>query len=235
MEKTFQQKLVRFLLHVPATGVMNVITAADAADPRRNPMSSTFTIDDSNNITAYASAEEASHGDAASLVHFNSQATLTKVSTDWPMSRFVEIWNGIPGQPPVKKFQDRKKAVARVWSAIQPLAGNGQPDEATGAKPEPPRKSGKPTKKVKAAKKVSGKATSDEAAERSNKKAEVIAMMKRAKGATLAEIMEATGWQKHTVRGFVSILGSKGGQSIESSKNAAGERTYKLCGAPHNL
>jgi uncharacterized protein DUF3489 len=36
-------------------------------------------------------------------------------------------------------------------------------------------------------------------------------MMKRAKIATLAEIMEATGWQKHTVRGFVSILGSVGG------------------------
>jgi hypothetical protein len=53
-------------------------------------------------------------------------------------------------------------------------------------------------------------------------------MMKRAKGATLAEIVEATGWQKHTVRGFVSILGSKGGETIESSKNAAGERVYKI-------
>jgi Protein of unknown function (DUF3489) len=53
-------------------------------------------------------------------------------------------------------------------------------------------------------------------------------MMKRTKGATLAEIMELTGWQKHTVRGFVSILGSKGGKSIESSKNAAGDRTYKI-------
>ena len=39
---------------------------------------------------------------------------------------------------------------------------------------------------------------------------------------------EATGWQKHTVRGFVSILGSKGGQKIESSKNAAGERSYRI-------
>ena len=64
--------------------------------------------------------------------------------------------------------------------------------------------------------------------EASNKKAEVIAMMKRARGATLSEITEATGWQKHTVRGFISILGSKGGQSIESSKNAAGDRTYKI-------
>ena len=63
---------------------------------------------------------------------------------------------------------------------------------------------------------------------RTNKKAEVIAIMKRAKGVTLAEIMEATGWQAHTVRGFVSILGSKGGQKIESSKNVAGERTYRI-------
>ena len=53
-------------------------------------------------------------------------------------------------------------------------------------------------------------------------------MMKRAKGATLAEIMEATGWQRHTVRGFVSILGSKGGLKIESTNNTAGERTYRV-------
>lgn len=49
-----------------------------------------------------------------------------------------------------------------------------------------------------------------------------------ARGVTLAEIVEATGWQKHTVRGFVSILGSKGGEKVESSKNAAGERTYRI-------
>ena len=73
------------------------------------------------------------------------------------------------------------------------------------------------------AKKAAGKAT-----ERSNKKAEVLAMMKRAKGVTLAEIMEATGWQAHTVRGFVSILGSKGGEKIESSKSESGERTYRI-------
>ncbi|HEY6340189.1 MAG TPA: DUF3489 domain-containing protein [Bryobacteraceae bacterium] len=63
---------------------------------------------------------------------------------------------------------------------------------------------------------------------RTNKKAEVIALMKRPKSATLAEIMETTGWQAHSVRGFVSILGSKGGEKIESAKNAAGERSYKI-------
>jgi hypothetical protein len=63
---------------------------------------------------------------------------------------------------------------------------------------------------------------------RSNKKAEVIAMMKRAKGATLSQIIETTGWQPQTVRGFVSILGSEGGETVESSKNAAGERSYRI-------
>jgi Protein of unknown function (DUF3489) len=204
---------------------MNGIAAADAADKRRNHMSSTFTIDADNNITAFASAEEASHGDAAGLIHFDSQATLAQVSADWPLSRFVEIWNGIPGQTPVKKFQDRKKAIARIWSAVQPLAGNGQAESAA---PEPPRKAQKPAKKAKGGKKPGRTKQAGGKPEGGNKKAEVIAMMMRAKGVTLAEIMEATGWQRHTVRGFVSILGSKSGHTIESTKNAAGNRTYKI-------
>ena len=52
--------------------------------------------------------------------------------------------------------------------------------------------------------------------------------MKRAKGASLAEIMKATGWPPHTVRGFVSILGSKGGEKIESLKSAESERVYRI-------
>jgi hypothetical protein len=72
---------------------------------------STFTIDNDNNITACATAEEASQGDAAGLIQFDSQATLAKVSTEWPMNRFVEIWNGIPGQSPVKKFASSEESV----------------------------------------------------------------------------------------------------------------------------
>ena len=56
----------------------------------------------------------------------------------------------------------------------------------------------------------------------------MIALMKRAKGVTLPEIAETTGWQNHTIRGFVSLLGSKGGLTIESTKNAAGERCYRV-------
>src|ERR1700722_1595271 len=103
--------------------------------------------------------------------------------------------------------------------------------KTTTAEPGAPQPKGKrtPAKKAKLAKKTArAKKAGKPAAERTNKKAEVIALMKRAKGATLAEIMAATKWQAHTVRGFVSILGSKGGRRIDSSKNASGERTYKI-------
>jgi hypothetical protein len=105
---------------------------------------------------------------------------------------------------------------------------NSTTESENASAPEPqkrtPAKKSKSTKKAGRARKPASKPKAD----RANKKAEVIAMMKRAKGATLAEIMAATEWQAHTVRGFVSILGSKGGEKIESSKNAAGERTYKI-------
>ena len=192
----------------------------------------TFTINEGNNITAFATAAEAAQAGDSTAISFDSQAALAKVSADWPLSRFVDIWNSIPGNTAVSKFADRKKAVARVWTAILPLAGNGLLSEPE-AKPTKPAMSAKPAKKAKAAKKavpakVAPAKKSADKGERSNKKAEVIAMMKRAKGVTLAEIMELTGWQKHTVRGFVSILGSKGGETIESSKNAEGERTYRI-------
>ena len=101
--------------------------------------------------------------------------------------------------------------------SIKPAPETAKPKGARKAKKAKPAKTGR-----------SKKAAAKPKADRTNKKAEVIAMMKRAKGATLPEIMKATGWQPHTVRGFVSILGSKGGEKVESSKNAAGERTYKI-------
>jgi hypothetical protein len=58
--------------------------------------------------------------------------------------------------------------------------------------------------------------------------AKILEIIARAKGATLAEIMKATNWQAHSVRGFVSTASKKRGVKIESAKNDAGERTYKI-------
>jgi len=115
--------------------------------------------------------------------------------------------HGAPETAPAKKGASKKKGAPKAKKS------------AKGAK----AKAGAPKREAKAARTRKG---APEA--RSNKRAEVIAMMKRAKGATLAEIMETTGWQPHTVRGFVSLLGSKGGENVESTKNAAGERSYRI-------
>ena len=85
-------------------------------------------------------------------------------------------------------------------------------------------KAAKPKKQTKAAKAPRAKTTGPRP---ESKGAKVLEMIARAKGATLAEIMKATKWQKHSVRGFVSIASKKHGIKIESSKNEAGDRVYK--------
>ena len=55
----------------------------------------------------------------------------------------------------------------------------------------------------------------------------ILEMIGRAKGATLGEIMEATGWQAHSVRGFISTAGKQHGVKIDSSKDDAGDRVYR--------
>jgi hypothetical protein len=68
-----------------------------------------------------------------------------------------------------------------------------------------------------------------------SKGAKILELIGRPKGATLAEIVKATDWQKHSIRGFLSTAAKKHGLKIESTKTEAGDRVYQLCGAPHNL
>jgi hypothetical protein len=61
------------------------------------------------------------------------------------------------------------------------------------------------------------------------KPATMIGVLQRKAGATVAEIIEATGWQQHTVRGaFAGALKKKLGLSIVSEKVEGRGRVYKL-------
>ena len=54
-------------------------------------------------------------------------------------------------------------------------------------------------------------------------------MLGRAEGATIAEIVAATGWQPHTVRGaFAGALKKKLGLTVTSEKPEGSERIYRL-------
>jgi hypothetical protein len=56
----------------------------------------------------------------------------------------------------------------------------------------------------------------------------VLAMLRRARGATIVEIVEATGWQAHSVRGFFAgALKKRLKIAVVSEKDAeTGERRY---------
>ena len=62
-----------------------------------------------------------------------------------------------------------------------------------------------------------------------SKQSVIVELMKRSEGATLAQMVEATGWQAHTVRGCMAgALKKKLGLTIDSVKEVGGERVYRV-------
>ena len=63
-----------------------------------------------------------------------------------------------------------------------------------------------------------------------SKQARVLALLRGSNGATIATVMRSTGWQPHTVRGFLAaVVRKKLGLKLESNKTD-GERVYRIVG-----
>jgi hypothetical protein len=89
----------------------------------------------------------------------------------------------------------------------------------------PPADQGRVAAKVK----TKGKAGKERAPRNDSKQAQLISMLRRTKGATIDEIVEALDWQPHTVRGAIAgALKKKLGLNVTSEKSDRRGRVYKI-------
>ena len=205
-----------------------------------------FTIDAENNISVFGTQEEAAATITTACEFFTSGKELAQLAAAWPAERLVAIWNSLPGVKPVKGFKTAKAGASKIWESIQGLGKAAEPAPEP-AKPKADKKAkgsakaakgapakAKPTKKAipaKAAPKAKKSPASEEKPKGirgGSKTAQVVALLQRKNGATLAEIMDKMGWQKHTVRGFMAGAMKKAGYTVESYKPEGGERTYRI-------
>src|SRR5271155_5044222 len=198
-----------------------MVTSTQSVEQRSLKMIFTTAADSAT--PALGKPEDPAAATTAPFESFASEAELAALAATWPADRLVAIWNSLPGVTPVKKMKDAKTATSRIWARIQSLGDAAKPKaakpatkaarKATGraeaAKGAPAK--GKATKKATAAKnapkakkgaKPQPTAKQDDGPREGSKTAQVVAMLQRKNGATLVEIMERMGWQRHTVRGF---------------------------------
>jgi hypothetical protein len=205
-------------------------------------MNATFTINAENTISFFPTPDHAEASIGSGATPFTSQDELAKLAADWPLDRLVEIWNGIAGTPgfdklkPVKKFENRAKAVARIWTAVHVLATDATAappatqDAPAEARPTTKAKAAKkPAKAAPAAKKAKAAPAEPKTPRAGTKQEQAIKMLSRKNGATNLELQEAFGWQPHTVRGFIAgALRKKMGLAVENFKRAGDVAAYRI-------
>jgi len=123
----------------------------------------------------------------------------------------------------------RRFALAITAAGRQAIGVDGpeaEAPEAAGAAKQPRRRAGAP--KAPAAE----DAAASDAARPASKQAQVIALLRRPEGATVEALMEATGWQRHTVRGAISgALKKKLGLAIAAEMVEGRGRVYRISAA----
>jgi hypothetical protein len=80
---------------------------------------------------------------------------------------------------------------------------------------------------------TSSAASAGKQAKAGSKQAQVLAMLESPAGASIAAIMEATGWQQHSARGFLAAVVRKKLQRELTSTVVDGVRVYRIAGTGH--
>jgi hypothetical protein len=216
-----------------------------------------FAIDAGNNITVHASRKAARDTGAGVFTNEVQFADLIgskpkRLVEIWnslpgvkPVTKFTNrkvaterIWKAIQGlgevAAAVPASEPRVIAInayaAPVEVPAEPAMAAEAESVATVGAPSPdvaPKKATSANHATRSKKSPTGE-SKPKGTRNGSKTAQVVAMLQRSNGATLAEIMEKMAWQKHTVRGFMAGAMKKAGYLVESFKSAKGDRTYRI-------
>ena len=160
------------------------------------------------------------------------RALITALGDDWLVTAEGYESLGLPHRAPITLAALDAviaNAEAAQHGASQVLLDEIGDDDPTNAEIDASNDIDPEIEALVAATEARARATKMPRTRENSKQAQVIAMLKRPKGATIAQVMEATGWQAHTVRGtFAGAFKKKLGLDITSSKEAGGERVYHI-------
>lgn len=207
-------------LHVSKGRFGVQIQAQLRIDPRSQPGGETDPAASSNSSTRYTDLQqsngkywmgsdssvgvlEAEGGKPQDAVLvFSNRNELIWQTREWPMRQLVSVWNKLPGKRKVSRFENRAIAVQRLWRAIDGMQDESPASAREKAKEKKPARPGKTER--------------------------IFRLLQAPGGATLAALMQATGWQAHSVRGFLSRKLSKELGLQLASFRRDGERVYAL-------
>jgi hypothetical protein len=128
------------------------------------------------------------------------------------------------GEPHWREDEDQKLTLVVTTKGMK--AVGAEPDAAEPPPPNAPKsKVHKPAAKAK-----TGRASQAESgATKGTKQALLVDLLKRRTGATIEEVIKATGWQAHSVRGAISgTLKKKLGLTVESKVVEGRGRVYQI-------
>lgn len=174
-----------------------------------------FTFTDDNTVI-YRTGGAPEAGD------FDSEADLLRLMNERGLSRqaIQDLYHalgkteGFAGIKRVTRFRNRPFAVNQLWKALQGLKG------ATAANPKGKRAEAKAPKSRRSAK-------PEELFRAGTKAATALGMLRRERGVSNDELAEKCGWQKHTVRGFISTLKSKHRIKVKTEKDEKRGLVYR--------
>lgn len=127
-----------------------------------------------------------------------------RLITEWPAVVHEPVWREKNGKAFTLVISD--KGLETIGVSPEEMETVEQPEKEKQEKPAPTKSSVKHGKK---------------------KPDIILAMLSRAKGATIEQLQEATGWQPHSVRAVISILRKKG-TPIVRSQGKDGTTLYQV-------